>query len=187
MKKILIFALVVSGAVSSLFAGFWDWSTPYQGPENDIITLVITVNLKTPRTIAEVIQYENNQPFILLPYRGARGIFFCPGGKNAEALEIAPAQFAQFVSFINPRRIIIIGDDNYVPVEYRQLLEYNGYAPVTFSGNWDKVVKDIASFLRLSDLERDYRSVVAATSQNHIPGRGRDVGENATVITVENQ
>ena len=80
MKKLIaLLAMLVIGS-GSVFAGFWDWSTPYQGPDKDVITLVITGNYKTSRTMAELIQYETRQPFILLPYSGAKGIFFCPAG-----------------------------------------------------------------------------------------------------------
>ena len=52
MKKLIaLLAMLVIGS-GSVFAGFWDWSTPYQGPDKDVITLVITGNYKTSRTMA---------------------------------------------------------------------------------------------------------------------------------------
>lgn len=187
MKKILLLSVALIGVAAGLFAGFWDWSTPYQGPDKDVITLVITGNYRKPRAMAELIQAENSQPFILLPYQGAKGIFFCPRGPNAQALEIQADQFAQFVVFLNPKRIIILGDDRYVPIEYRQLLEYNGFSPVTFSGNWDKVANDVAQLLRLQRLPDNFRRVVKETTGNHIPGQGRDMQDVGTVIAIDNK
>ena len=185
MKKIVLTFLVCAFA-SSAFAGFWAWSTPYQGPEKDVITLIITANYQMPRALAEVIQYDNRQPILLLPYRGARGIFFMPGSKKP-ALEIQADQFAQFVCFLNPKRVIILGDSRYVSEDYRKLLEFNGFSPVTFSGDWFKVSRDIAKLLRLQNLEANYARVVNDTTGNYIPGQGRNYEDNANIITVDKQ
>ncbi|MEA4861892.1 MAG: hypothetical protein AB7F40_08620 [Victivallaceae bacterium] len=185
MKKIAV-TLLLCVFASAAFAGFWDWATPYQGPEKDVITLIITANYQMPRALAEVIQYENRQPILLLPYRGARGIFFMPGGRK-QALEIQADQFAQFICFLNPKHIIILGDNRYVSDDYRKLLEFNGFSPITFSGDWFKASRDIAKLLRLQNLETNYKRVIDATTGNYIPGRGRNLEDNANIITVDRQ
>lgn len=184
MKKLIaLLAMLVIGS-GSVFAGFWDWSTPYQGPDKDVITLVITGNYKTSRTMAELIQYETRQPFILLPYSGAKGIFFCPtGGADAVAMEIEPDKFAQFVGFLNPKRIIILGDERYVDPEYRRLLQHIGFAPVTFSGDWNNVARDVAAFMRLQYLEKNFEYVQKHIG-TYVPGQGKSIAVPATVITV---
>ncbi len=173
MKKLFLL-LGVFTLATIVSAGFWDLKTPYQGPDKDVITLVITGNYKHPRAMADLIQFENRQPYILLPYKGATGIFFCPAGTNASALEIPSSQLIQFISFLNPKSIVILGDEKYVDPEYRKLLEMNGFSPVTFSGDWVKVARDVARFLRLQKLESNYKKLLESLNNNYIPGEGRE-------------
>jgi len=185
MKKIILLCSMVLVAAVAVFAGFWDWATPYQGPERDVITLVITGNYKSSRAMADVIQYESRQPYILLPYKGAKGIFFCPAGPNASALEIPAEQLIQFIGFLDPQRIIILGNEDYVPGEYRKLLEFNGFSPVTFSGDWNKVAQDVAGLMHLQRLENNYKQVMASLQSNYIPNQGKELSQPNDVVIVE--
>ena len=188
MKKTLVILLAAVVTIGSLTAGFWDWATPYQGPDRDIITLVITGNYRNSRLLAELIQYDTNQPFILLPYQGASGIFFCPGGVDATAMEIEPERFAQFVSFLNPKRIIILGDERYVNAEYRRLLEYNNFSVTTYSGDWERTARDVGAFLRLPNLEKNFKATIAQLTGNYVPDMGRQIELNSdTVVTVDSE
>ena len=61
MKKKLFVSLVF--AVISAVAVANPWS--YHGPKRDIVSLVVTANYEKPRLIAELIQVESRQPFLL--------------------------------------------------------------------------------------------------------------------------
>jgi glycosyltransferase involved in cell wall biosynthesis len=65
MKKKFFASLVL--AVISAVAVANPWS--YHGPKRDIVSLVVTANYEKPRLIAELIQVESRQPFLLLPAR----------------------------------------------------------------------------------------------------------------------
>ena len=82
-------ALMLSIAALSFGAAAAPWA--FNGPRNRIVTLVLTGNYKSPRLLAELIQNESRQPYILLPTResGDSRIFFCPPkSKNSASLEI---------------------------------------------------------------------------------------------------
>ncbi len=183
MKKLGLFLGVVFMLTTTVFAGFWEWATPYQGPERDVITLVITGNYKSSRAMADVIQHENRQPYILLPARGAKGIFFCPAG--ASSMEIKAEELVQFISFLDPKSIIILGNEDYVDPDYRKLLEYNGFSPITFSGEWSKVARDAARLLRLQRLEKNYAKVMESLKDNYVPGEGREKSSTSDIVIIE--
>ena len=101
-KKVFIGAFIFT-TLSSSFAGFWESITPYRGPKRDVITLIVTGNYKHPLVIAQLLQDETKQPYLLLPAANGKGIFFNPPRERSEAaLEISEVNLARFIRFLNP-------------------------------------------------------------------------------------
>lgn len=153
--KLLVTTAAILMAATS-FAGFWDWSTPYQGPDKDIITLVITANYKKPLLMAQLIQNENRQPFILLPNSKEKKIFFWPAGKKNPAIEIKEKNLGRFISFLNPQQIIVLGDKRYVSAKYLNMINKNLTVVVIKNRDWIKASEVVQKMLNLNNLYRDY-------------------------------
>lgn len=68
-NKSLVFTLLLAAITLTGFAedGPLSFLTPYKGPEKDVINLIITGNYVKSKMMAELIQNENKQPFILVP------------------------------------------------------------------------------------------------------------------------
>ena len=130
-------ALMLSIVALSLGAAAAPWAV--NGPRDRIVTLVLTGNYKSPRLLAELIQNESRQPYILLPTResGDSRIFFCPPkSKGSASLEIPEKQFNSFIRFINPRRIVDLLNlsnlaDNYKRLREVMLNDSRIYRPVS--------------------------------------------------------
>jgi hypothetical protein len=150
-------SIAVIFLTASAFAGFWDWSTPYRGPHKDLITLVITANYKKPLLLAQLIQHENRQPYILLPARKATGIFFCPVNDKKPALEIREKNLSRFIKFLNPKKIIILGDSAYVPKKYLKMIDKNIPIIIVSSDDWNRAAATLANLLDLTNLTSDYK------------------------------
>ena len=142
---------------ASTFAGFWEWSTPYQGPHKDIITLIITANYPRPVVMAQLIQSENRQPFILLPKKGDDKIFFWPAGKNNLALEIREKNLARFIKFLNPKQVIVLGDKRHVPQKYLDAINKKITTIIIQNGNWNNSAMTLQKMLKLNTLYRDFK------------------------------
>ncbi len=158
-KKVFIATLVFT-ALSSSFADFWKSITPYRGPKKDIITLIITANYKHPLIIAQLIQDEIKQPYILLPASNGKGIFFNPPRKRSEAaLEIREANLKRFISFLNPKQIVILGDKRYVTDKYREMIAKD-IPVITFSGNnWQRIADRLSILLDAHNVGDDYKEL----------------------------
>ncbi|MDD5697595.1 MAG: hypothetical protein PHH77_03165 [Victivallaceae bacterium] len=149
------FALTVS---SSVVAGFWDSLLPYQGPKKDVITLFVTANYKHPLMIAQLIQAETKQPYLLLPAARAEGIFFNPPRKRSEAaLEIREANLARFIRFLNPKQIVILGDTRYVPEKYRQMIDKDIPVITVTGSNWQRIADRLSFLLAACNVGKDYQ------------------------------
>ena len=129
------------------------------GPRNQLQTLVITGNYKSPRLLAELIQNESRQPYILLPdpVRGDGRIYFCP--PKSAAMEIREEYFNAFIRTAGPKRIVILGDERYVPRRFEDMLD-KAIPIVRISGsNWFRVAQELTFLLNLSHLDRNYREL----------------------------
>ncbi len=158
MKKSAGYALTVTMALvsASLFAGSWDGPyRPHQGPDKEIQTLVVTGNYLKPRLLAELIQVETKQPILLLPSQPGGMIFFLPS--NETAMEVDNANFAKFLKFANPKRIIVIGDERFVPESYTRQIDPNLTVWRVKNQDWKQVAEDAEDLLRLNNLARDFK------------------------------
>ncbi len=89
--------------------------------------LVIVANYRIPRkVIAEHLRTKYDVPYILLPSNPGKPskddqVYFSGGKKNSGELEVAlPApQLSQFIAYLRPETVIILGDDSYINPVYR--------------------------------------------------------------------
>ena len=118
--------------------------------------LVIVANYRIPRkVIAEYLRTKYDVPYILLPSNPGKPskddqVYFSGGKKNSGELEVAlPApQLSQFIAYLRPETVIILGDDSYINPVYR-LAVPESIRKVEFSDSEWKV-----NTVRLDDLFR---------------------------------
>ena len=127
------------------------------GPKRKLETLVITGNYKSPRLLAELIQNESRQPYILLPdpSRGDNRIYFCP--PKSAALEVRETYFNDFIRTAGPKRIIILGDERYVPRRFEDLLDKAIPVVRVTGANWFRIAEELTFMLNLNHLDRNYK------------------------------
>lgn len=130
------------------------------GPKRQIHTMIVTGNYKIPRLLAELIQDESRQPYILLPdpRDEVQKICFCPPTRN-EALEIQEKNFNAFIRTAGPRRIIILGDERYVPRRYEEMLDKKIPIFRVTGENWQRIAEELTFMLNLSRLDRNFRKL----------------------------
>ena len=150
-----LFAVVAVTVTLSTYAGFWDWSTPYKGPDKDLITLIVTGNYTKSRMLAELIQLETKQPILLLPSQPDGKIFFVPA--KGDALEIADTNFTNFVKFANPKKIVVLGNADYVPESYVNRIDKNQTVIRLQNDNWQETAERAEEMLKLKNVADDYK------------------------------
>lgn len=150
-KSLLIVAFTVVSA--ALSAASWANLGPKRVPE----TLVVVSNYKVPRLMAELIQYESRAPYLLLPTNGSADsrIFFCPAKKNS--LEIREVRLNAFVRFLNPKRIIVIGDDQIVSKRHIDMLDRSIPIVRIDGADWVRVAEQLNFMLNLSHLDNNFK------------------------------
>ena len=158
-KKVFIGALLFS-TLSSAFADFWDYLTLYPGPKKDVITLVITANYKHPLIIAQLIQAETKQPYLLLPAANMKGIYFNPPRERSEnALEIREDNLARFIRFLNPKQIVVLGDKRYVGEKYCKMIDKDIPVISVTGDNWQRIADRLSILLEAANVGGDYKKL----------------------------
>lgn len=160
MRKFMVksFLVVLLTAVASVsFAAGW----PHSGNTRKPGTLVICTNYKSPRLLADTIRALSKQPWLLFPAAetGDQRVFFMPG--KGVARELRPADVKDFVKFLNPDRIVILGNENVVPQKYVRDLHRNIPVFRVDCNDWLKVGDQLEFMLNISGLGREYRKVYA--------------------------
>ncbi|MCQ2352022.1 MAG: hypothetical protein MJ033_00910 [Victivallaceae bacterium] len=150
LSAIFLVALIAFGASA------FSWTT--LGPRRKPVTLIITANYKSPRLLADLIQAESRQPYLLLPApeSGDSRIIFCPYKKNG-AMLISEDRINEFVRWLAPRRIIVLGNETFVPRRYTDLLDRTIPVIRIESKSWGRAAEELNYLLNLSNLGKDYR------------------------------
>ncbi len=155
-KKIfvsLVFALMSAVAIAN------PWS--YHGPKRDIVTLVVTANYEHPRLIAELIQDESRQPFLLLPVKNGDNLYFCPPKHLGKARVFKRQRLGKTLAFIAPKQIIVLGNEKYVPEDVVKELRMVAPVCIINAENWQQAADTVGPMLNLSKLSKSYRKLSA--------------------------
>ena len=164
-----VVAVFAAGIVAlSAQADVWDWTRPFKGPGRHVNTLVITGNYKRPLALAQLIRAESRQPYLLVPAQesGLKDVFFCPVNERTAATKLRPEDISRFVRFLNPGKVIVLGDTRYVPESY--VPELDGRIPIVRidCDDWVRNAEMLGSLLSLNHLERDYKRIGAKLDKN---------------------
>jgi hypothetical protein len=109
--------------------------------------------------MAELILYESRQPYLLLPTPESQDqrIIYVQAKGNAH--EIAEKSLPQFVQFLNPSRIVVLGDERYVPTKYLNPLD-KAIPIVRIEGDdWNRIADQTTLLLGLTNLGGDYKKL----------------------------
>ena len=119
-------------------------------------TLVICTNYKSPRLLADTIRALGKQPFILFPAAetGDQRVFFIPG--KATPRELRPEEVKNFIKYLNPKRIIVLGNENVVPAKFTRDFYRNIPIFRADCNDWQKVADQLEFMLNISDLGGQY-------------------------------
>ncbi len=152
-KSFCLFLFLISSAVL-VFSGCAAFRGEGRIRANN---LLITGNYFNSRLLCELAQYKSKQPILLfsLDADGVQQLFYLPA--SGKVTEIALEDYPEMISFINPRRIIVVGDSSYVPQKYVDIARRCSYPTQEItSSSWENNAKAIGELLNQGGLKRDF-------------------------------
>jgi len=123
-------------------------------PEN-IDTVIITCNLKESRALAEHLQYRNRQLIMLLPSNSADNKIYVSGPEN-QIMHIDESKFSSFIDFIDPKNVIVLGNEVYVPKSYTSRIHPSIRSYNFDDKDWQLIAWQLEELTGLDGLAEDY-------------------------------
>ena len=126
-----LFLLALLGACLGAEGGWFNWVG-----KRRVEMLVVTGNFAKSRLLAELCQHKTKQPVLLISPEdvGRDELFFMPTAPDAMAFEAS--KYVEFVDFLNPIRIVFLGDTQYVPNSYIEQVRGRFPTVVLNSRDW---------------------------------------------------
>lgn len=149
-KMQLVCALVIFAGVA-VHAAPWFSHNSRRTPK----TLTVVSNHKTPRLMAETILSLTRQPYLLI---SSEGRYFFVMNKNV--VEVPKAKLDVYINQLNPKRLVIIGDERYVSrADEMNLRRINlSRIPIVriYGNNWTRIAEELDDLLNIGNLARNF-------------------------------
>ena len=119
-------------------------------------TLMITGNYMNSRLLCDLAQYKTKQPILLfsLDADQSQQIFFMPASSKVQQIE--EDEFIDIVSFINPKRIVIVGGNEYVPQKFIDQIRSKFPVMIYNSQDWSLNARMLGELLNQPGLLKEF-------------------------------
>jgi len=152
MSKLLKTGLLLAVCVGC--CGVYGAGWFVRGNKYNVETVIVTGNYKSPRLMADLIQAESRQPYIIVPAANASdNLCYLAMPKSGQA--VPEDRFGAIISYTRCRRVVILGDTNCVPEKYETMIDRN-IPVIRITGDWERVAEELTYLLNLSNLKRNY-------------------------------
>ncbi|MFA6815068.1 MAG: hypothetical protein WCS73_02085 [Lentisphaeria bacterium] len=122
-------------------------------------TLLLTGNFLESRLLCELAQYKTKQPMMIFSADadGTQQIFYVPANNKVVQL-MSESEFVEMIEFINPKKVIVVGNSSYVPAKYTQMVPV-AYPVIQLSSkNWDCNAQSLGQILNQNRLPKVFRT-----------------------------
>jgi hypothetical protein len=160
-KRIGVGLMMVVLASGNLLCAseFWNPLTWFQPNRADV--LIVTGNYARSRLLAELVQRKTGQTILLVsPIVGGEELFTMPASSEAYVAE--KKYFVDVVAALGPKKILFLGDSDYLPAEYIEKVR-NQFPIVVIAGDdWQKNAEAVATLFRLRSVPGRYQELTTA-------------------------
>lgn len=128
-------------------------------------TLLLAGNYVDSRLLAELAQYYSKQPVVMVSpdVDGGEQLFFMPAVN--EATPVSPDEFMDIVTYVNPRRIVVLGGNDFVPRKYVDLARGKFQVITLDSSNWADNAASLGEILNRAKLRQQFEEYKANLNQ----------------------
>jgi hypothetical protein len=161
-------AIVLFASIAPVHAGLLDI---FKKKPRRVETLIVTGNFIKSRILAELVQDEIKQPVLLLPTGNEDDVcYFLP--PKGQALEVEAKDFISFVEFLQPRKVLFLGNAQYAaPAYHDALLQNNVVTWAVTNDDWEQIANSVGETLKIKNLYFDYLVLL-----NQIDAEGKVIG-----------
>jgi hypothetical protein len=161
-------AIVLLGSMTPVHAGLLGI---FKKKPRRVESLIITGNFIKSRILAELVQDEINQPVLLLPTGNEDDVcYYLP--PKGQALEVEAKDFISFVEFLQPRKVLFLGNAQYAaPAYHDALLQHSIVTWAVTNDDWEQIANSVGETMKIKNLYFDYLVLL-----NQIDAEGKVIG-----------
>ena len=119
-------------------------------------TIILTGNYVKARILAELAQYYTKQPVLLIAQDSDSSyqVYYLPN--TSEARNYKADEFMELVTFINPKRVILLGGSDFVPQSFTDQVKAK-YSLISLdSSDWSKNAASLGEILEIKRLQSQF-------------------------------
>lgn len=134
------------------------WYNPaswFKSKPKPVPVLVVTGNFVHSRMLAELIQYQAKYPILILP-TGKETTLYAMAG-DGKAVEVPRDRYVEFVRTLQPKTVLFLGNDDYVPAEFVDEISSRFTCAPLKGNDWQKIAVSAGDLLTLPTLAKEYR------------------------------
>ena len=119
-------------------------------------TLMLTGNYMNSRLLCDLAQYKTKQPILLFSMDAdqSQQIFFMPASNKVQQINVD--EFLDIVSFINPKRIVVVGGNDYVPQSFIDQVRSKFPVMIFNSEEWSQNARMLGELLNQQSLLKEF-------------------------------
>lgn len=162
MKKQILFVLVAAVAIMASFNAEALTFNPFKRAGRvRANTLILSGNYVHSRLLADLAQYYSKQPVLLLSpdVDGAYQLFYLPAGNTATPVNAD--DFMTIVEYVNPKRIVVLGGDDFVPHKFIDLARAKYSVMILDSDDWSRNAATLGDLLKADKLALSFNQYKA--------------------------
>ena len=152
LKRKLALIMLIAVCGCGLFAAPWSTHNARRRPE----TLMVIGNYHTPYVLAETYHGLTNQPYLRVMQDGKLYLVLPKVIRG-----IAPQELAGVIDSLALKRIVIVGDERFVSLDFEKTLRKTNIkaTPIVriYGENWLRVAQELDDLLNIGHLSGNFR------------------------------
>lgn len=140
-------------------------------------TLIVTGNYVRPRLLAELIQWKTKDPIMLVSGDGRNRVFYVSVDRE-RPLEIDTNSYVEFIELLNPRRLVVLGNQEVVPRRVSDILQDRFPTVMVTGTNWGVNAAAAANLFKYNHLTEHYARYFRTGVGNVVPRAGAGMPPN---------
>ena len=126
--------------------------------KDNVDTIIVASTDYESRALAEHLQHRSRQLMMILPNNGDSRVYV--GGPEQQIMHIDDSRFSQFIDFVSPKNVIVLGNEIYVPKTYLNNIHKSVNTYVLDDKDWRLIAWQLEDLTGYRGLADDYISTL---------------------------
>ena len=170
--------------IFAVFATF-NVEAALENKKDDVSTLIVTGYSLHSRLLADLLQFHTKQPVIFITRPDAKEVLFVPAQKNdvdSKPLKVASGEFHNFVNFVHPKQVVLLGEQKFIPKFYKEVINPNIKSYALNDKDWMIIATKCEELFGIGGLANKYQAELRKLARGGANLGSKQVSEPQLVL-----